>query len=60
MSDGKRILLGLFLSALNLTLNLDWSVVINDRLPENKRRFNIAYSPVTCHLACPVTDWKSV
>src|SRR2546425_550543 len=62
MSDTKRILLGLFLgtsvvSALHLSLNFDWSVVINDRLPENKRKFNIAYIPVTCHLACPVTDY---
>ena len=54
MSDSKRILLGLFLwttvvSALHLSLNFDWSVVINDRLPENKRKFNVAFIPVTCH-----------
>lgn len=62
MSDSKRILLGLLLwtgvvSALHLTLNFDWSVVVNDRLPENKRKFNVAFIPVTCHLACPVTDY---
>jgi NitT/TauT family transport system substrate-binding protein len=62
--DGQRIILGLLLwtttlSALHLTLNFDWSVVINDRLPENKRKFNVAYIPVTCHLACPVTDYIS-
>ena len=62
MSDGKRILLGLFLwtttiSALHLSLNFDWSVVLNDQLPENRRKFNVAFIPVTCHLACPVTDY---
>jgi NitT/TauT family transport system substrate-binding protein len=64
VSDGKRILLGLFLwttaiSALHLTLNFDWSVVLNDRLPEGHRKFNVAFIPVTCHLACPVTDYIS-
>ena len=64
MSDGKRILLGLLLwttaiSALHLNLNFDWSVVLNDRLPANQRRFNVAFIPVTCHLACPVTDYIS-
>jgi NitT/TauT family transport system substrate-binding protein len=64
MSDAKRIILGLLLwtsvvSALHLNLNFDWSVVINDRLPGNKRKFNVAYIPVTCHLACPVTDYIS-
>src|SRR5437762_12644141 len=62
MSDGKRLLLGLFLwtsvvSALHLGLNFDWSVMVNDRLPENKSKFNVAFIPVTCHLACPVTDY---
>jgi len=64
MSDAKRIILGLLLwttvvSAMHLGLNFDWSVVINDRLPGNKRKFNVAYIPVTCHLACPVTDYIS-
>ena len=62
MSDSKRIILGLLLwttvvSALHLSLNFDWSVVLNDRLPENKRKVNVAFIPVTCHLACPVTDY---
>src|SRR5262249_8933533 len=35
------------------------SVVINDRLPEHRRKFNVAFIPVTCHLACPVTDYIS-
>src|SRR5882724_13382915 len=62
MSDSKRIILGLLLwttavSALHLSLNFDWSVVINDRLPEAQRKFNVAFISVTCHLACPVTDY---
>src|SRR5260221_495029 len=62
MSDSKRIIFGLLLwttvvSAMHLSLNFDWSVVVNDRLPENKRKFNVAFIPVTCHLACPVTDY---
>jgi NitT/TauT family transport system substrate-binding protein len=28
-------------------------------LPPEKRRLNVAYIPVTCHLACPVTDYIS-
>jgi NitT/TauT family transport system substrate-binding protein len=64
MGDAKRILLGLLLwtsavSALHLGLNFDWSVVLNDRLPEHKRKLNVGYIPVTCHLACPVTDYIS-
>ena len=26
---------------------------------EDKRKLNVAYIPVTCHLACPVTDYIS-
>ena len=33
--------------------------VLNDSRPENERKFNVAYIPVTCHLACPVTDYIS-
>lgn len=64
MSDAKRIVLGLLLwtgvvSALHLKLNFDWSAVLNDRLPESRRKLNVAYIPVTCHLTCPVTDYIS-
>lgn len=64
MSDTKRILIGLFLwttvvSALHLKLNFDWSALVNDRLPPEKRKLNVAYIPVTCHLTCPVTDYIS-
>ena len=34
-------------SAAHLWLNVDWTAVVNDRLPEDERRFNVAYIPVT-------------
>jgi hypothetical protein len=52
MTDIKRITAGLvlwtgFISAVHLRLNFDWSAVINDRLPADKRKLNVAYIPVT-------------
>ena len=46
-------------SGLHAYLNVNWSSLLNDYLPEDKRKFNVAYIPVTCHLACPVTDYIS-
>lgn len=62
MSDAKKIVIGVLMwtavvSGLHMKLNVDWSVLINDRLPENQRKINIAFIPVTCHLTCPVTDY---
>ena len=37
----------LAITGLHLWLNIDWSSVLNDRLPEAQRRLNIAYIPVT-------------
>ena len=31
----------------HLALNVDWKVVLNDRLPESERKLNVAYIPVT-------------
>jgi NitT/TauT family transport system substrate-binding protein len=64
MTAGRRILAGLFLwtgtvTAAHLALNFDWSAALNDRLSPEKRKLNVAYIPVTCHLACPVTDFIS-
>ncbi len=64
MTDTKRIVIGLLVwttavSALHMRLNFDWSALVNDRLPEEKRKFNVAFIPVTCHLTCPVTDYIS-
>ncbi|HVE66312.1 MAG TPA: nitrate ABC transporter substrate-binding protein, partial [Thermoanaerobaculia bacterium] len=47
------------LTAAHLALNVNWSSVVNDRLPIEKRKLNVAYIPVTCHLTCPVTDFIS-
>jgi NitT/TauT family transport system substrate-binding protein len=61
---GRKILAGVLLwtgavTAAHLALNFDWSAALNDRLPLAKRKLNVAYIPVTCHLACPVTDFIS-
>lgn len=45
------------ITILHLSLNVDWEVVRNDYLPVREQRLNVAYIPVTCHLACPVTDY---
>jgi len=47
------------ITAAHLAVNFDWSAALNDRLPRQKRKLNVAYIPVTCHLACPVTDFIS-
>ena len=31
----------------HLMLNVDWNVLLNDRLPIAKRKLNVAYIPVT-------------
>lgn len=52
VSDSKKIVLGVLawmvvVSGLHLGLNINWSVILNDRLPEAVRRLNVAYIPVT-------------
>jgi len=64
MDRSRRLLLGGALwtgaiSALHFSLNVDWSTLVNDWRPEDERKFNVAYIPVTCHLTCPVTDYIS-
>ena len=49
----------LVVTALHSFLNVNWAVLANDFLPPDKRKLNVAYIPVTCHLACPVTDYIS-
>src|SRR5439155_11631323 len=60
----RRVLLGAagwmgVVSGLHAYLNVNWGSLLNDYLPEEQRKFNVAYIPVTCHLACPVTDYIS-
>src|SRR5215472_2389541 len=64
MTLTKRIVFGGvawlgLVSGLHAWLNVDWAGVLNDYLPVEKRKFHVAYIPVTCHLACPVTDFIS-
>src|SRR5947209_16928692 len=59
-----RILLFAFgwlglISGLHAYLNVNWASILNDYVPEAKRKFNVAFIPVTCHLAFPVTDYIS-
>ena len=35
------------ITAAHLALNVDWNVLLNDRLPADKRKLNVAYIPVT-------------
>ena len=49
----------LVVTALHSVLNVNWAVLANDFLSPDKRKLNVAYIPVTCHLACPVTDYIS-
>jgi hypothetical protein len=52
MTNGRKI--GLLvaawvtvITALHLATNVDWKVLLNDRLPESERKLNVAYIPVT-------------
>jgi hypothetical protein len=35
------------ITAAHLAMNVDWGVLVNDRLPAAKRKLNVAYIPVT-------------
>ena len=35
------------ITAAHMTTNVDWTVLLNDRLPESERKLNVAYIPVT-------------
>jgi len=48
----RKIIVGIvgwvvLVTTAHLALNVDWSVVMNDRLPLDKRKLNVAYIPVT-------------
>ena len=52
MTSTRKIVLGLtvwivIITALHLSTNVDWKVLLNDRLPESERKLNVAYIPVT-------------
>ena len=35
------------ITAAHMALNVDWQVLMNDRLPVARRKLNVAYIPVT-------------
>ena len=35
------------ITAAHMALNVDWNVLLNDRLPAAQRKLNVAYIPVT-------------
>jgi NitT/TauT family transport system substrate-binding protein len=52
MSAQRKIVLGVatwlvVITAAHMAMNVDWKVLLNDRLPENERKLNVAYIPVT-------------
>ena len=52
MSESKKIFCGVAIwlvavTGLHMGLNMNWSVILNDRLPAAQRRLNVAYIPVT-------------
>jgi hypothetical protein len=52
MKDRTKMLLGtlawvLVITTLHLTLNVSWVSVLNEYLPKEKRKLNVAYIPVT-------------
>ena len=62
MSTGRRISLALLawlvvLSGLHAYLNVNWAALLNEYRPAAQRKITVAYLPVTCQLACPVTDY---
>jgi NitT/TauT family transport system substrate-binding protein len=47
------------ISALHGYLNVNWSAILNEYRPPERRKITVAYIPVTCQLTCPVTDYIS-
>jgi hypothetical protein len=52
MSDARKIALAVVawvavITAAHMVANVDWKVLLNERLPESERKLNVAYIPVT-------------
>jgi hypothetical protein len=52
LSSTRKIVLSIaawvaVITAAHLATNVDWKVMLNDRLPEHERKLNVAYIPVT-------------
>ena len=64
MTVKKRVILSsaawlVLITGMHAWLNINWAAMLNGYLPPEKRKFNVAYIPVTCHLTCPVADYIS-
>jgi hypothetical protein len=52
MTSARKITFALaawvvLITAAHMALNVDWTILLNDRLPESERKLNVAYIPVT-------------
>ena len=52
MSNARRTALAVgawvsVITAAHMATNVDWKVLLNERLPEGERKLNVAYIPVT-------------
>jgi hypothetical protein len=52
MTNARKIVFGVAIwvaaiTAAHLSTNVDWKVLLNDRLPESERKLNVASIPVT-------------
>ena len=52
MTTSRRIVLFVatwiaVITAAHLAMNVEWGVLLNERLPESTRKLNVAYIPVT-------------
>ena len=52
MTPTRRIALAVLawvavITGAHLATNVDWKVLLNERLPESERKLNVAYIPVT-------------
>ena len=52
MTAQRKILFGavawlVVITAAHMAINVEWKVLLNDRLPESERKLNVAYIPVT-------------
>ena len=48
----KKLALGIgawivLVTTAHFTMNVNWTVLLNDRLPESQRKLNVGYIPVT-------------
>jgi len=52
MTPTRKIAIAVFawvavITGAHLATNIDWKVLLNERLPESERKLNVAYIPVT-------------